>query len=77
MPAKQKSGLYDYKAFAPELKSHPCIWNVKHDNYSLSDYRGLAFGRIERNMGLKSEFSFSFHFLFQWLHIHSRCELTS
>ena len=67
MPPKQKS--YDYEAFAPQLKRHRCIWDIKHDNYSLSDYRSVAFERIERNMGIERELRFS---LAQCLHIDSR-----
>ena len=67
MPPKQKS--YDYEAFAPQLKRHRCIWDIKHDNYSLSDYRSVAFERIERNMGIEREFRFS---IAQCLHIDSR-----
>ena len=74
MPAKQKSCLYDYEGFAPELRSHPCIWNVKHENYMLNDYRALVFGRIECNMGIKSEFSFSVSMAS--LHIDSKAEAT-
>ena len=54
MPPKQKS--YDYEAFVPQLKRHRCIWDIKHDNYSLSDYRSVAFERIEWNMGIEREF---------------------
>ena len=69
MPAKQKSCMYDYEAFAPQLKWHKCIRDVNNDNYCLGDYRAVAFDRIERNMGIKREFSFSRS---QCLHIHSR-----
>ena len=53
MPQKH---TYDYEAFAPQLKGHRCIWDVNHDNYSLGDYRALAFSRIERNMRIHSKF---------------------
>ena len=67
MPPKQKS--FDYEAFAPQLKRHRCIWDIKHDNYSLADYRSAAFESIESNMGIKCEFRFS---IVQCLHMDSR-----
>ena len=48
----------------PQLKRHRCIWDIKHDNYSLADYRSAAFESIESNMGIKCEFRF--YNVFAW-----------
>ena len=54
MPGKRKN-TFDYDAFAPEMRRFPCLWDPKHENYKLADFKNSAFGKIEKKLNLDSK----------------------
>ena len=61
MPGKRKNN-FDYHAFAPEMRRFPCLWDPRHENYKLADFKNAAFGKIEKKLHLDSKSKNSFYY---------------